>query len=245
MKVQIEVTTRCNFDCFYCAGRDMEQKDMSYENYLEIIKSHTSQHGIPHLVSLQGEGEPTLNKSFFKMAAHVRSIGSDPYSITNGTYKYPDHFTESFTKIGVSLDSLNPIEATEIGRHNLDRVINFILEVKTFLDVTIQTVAIASDVDAIGAWCREHNLKHIVQYLQPKPDYQYRYPQRIVFHHKPKIFRCDYIADDRMRYYTIDSIKLPCPFIKDTSSFVSTEDLLEQFSRKEIPKSCTGCTVLK
>jgi MoaA/NifB/PqqE/SkfB family radical SAM enzyme len=64
MLVQFEITTRCNFDCFYCAGRAMRQGDMSYEVFIDLLARHVERNGTPDTVSLQGEGEPTLHHDF-------------------------------------------------------------------------------------------------------------------------------------------------------------------------------------
>lgn len=37
MRTQLEITTRCNFDCFYCSGREMRQGDMHYETFTGLI----------------------------------------------------------------------------------------------------------------------------------------------------------------------------------------------------------------
>ena len=84
MFAQIEFTTRCNFDCFYCAGRLMRQGDMPYETFTGLIDQHIAKYGVPGVVSLQGEGEPTLHHDFIRLAEFVRSRGATPYTITNG-----------------------------------------------------------------------------------------------------------------------------------------------------------------
>jgi len=111
LNLQIELTTRCNFDCFYCAGRDMPQVDMSFELFEQRLQEHIAKHGVPTEVSLQGEGEPTLHRDFFRMAERVRDIGSVPYTITNGTHKYPERFIGLFPRLGVSVDTMNEEEA--------------------------------------------------------------------------------------------------------------------------------------
>lgn len=56
--VQIEITRKCNFEYFYCAGRHMKQENMSWELFNEIL-------GKPapgsNTVALQGEGESTAH----------------------------------------------------------------------------------------------------------------------------------------------------------------------------------------
>lgn len=244
MNVQIEVTTRCNYDCFYCAGRDMEQRDMPFDAYLAVMDNHVARHGLPRQVSLQGEGEPTLNKAFFEMAAHARSIGAEPYTITNGTYRYPEHFRESFRAIGVSIDSLDPGEAERIGRYNLERVLEFVDAASKFVEVIVHTVALSPSSFAVTEWCRKRGLRQIVQPLQAKDDYRQRYPGRVVLLHRPKLFQCGYLSKDIMRYYAVDGSEFPCCFIKDANSYRSIDDLRATLARGTVPPSCAGCSNL-
>ena len=46
----------------------MRQGDMPYEMFTELLHRHVTKHGIPDVVSLHGEGEPTLHHDFFRMA---------------------------------------------------------------------------------------------------------------------------------------------------------------------------------
>ena len=242
MRVQIELTTRCNFDCFYCAGRDMPQGDMPYAHCMQILEQHVPRYGVPQQVWLQGEGEPTLHAQFFELAAAVRALGSTPYTITNGTHKHPEKFIEHFDVLGVSVDTLDEPTAKKIGRHNLARVIDFIDAVRGGLRVNIHTVAIAADLPRIRQFCAQRGLRHVVQPLQPKPDYSYRYPQL------PKItrtrsgrFSCSYLSQPRMRYYALDGSELPCCFIKDTSAYQGLAAIHEIAGRGETPPQCEGC----
>src|SRR5581483_11858571 len=107
MMLQFEITTRCNFDCFYCAGRAMRQGDMPFGTFKDLLGCHVARNGVPSRVSLQGEGEPTLHHDFFRMAEYVRALGSTPYTITNGTYKHPERFVGLFPRVGVSVDTLD------------------------------------------------------------------------------------------------------------------------------------------
>jgi len=56
---QIEVTTICNFDCYYSAGRDMEQRHMEMDVFARILTRFAPFTGMT--VSLQGEGAQTLH----------------------------------------------------------------------------------------------------------------------------------------------------------------------------------------
>jgi hypothetical protein len=60
------------------------------------------------------------------MAEFVRDRGATPYTITNGTYKYPEPLVGLFPEIGVSVDTLDEAAARRIERYNLPRVLSFI-----------------------------------------------------------------------------------------------------------------------
>lgn len=244
MDVQVEVSTRCNFDCFYCAGRDMAQGDMPLERFQAIVDSHVARYGVPRRLSLQGEGEPTLNREFFAMAAYARAIGAEPFTITNGTYKYPDRFLTDFRQIGVSIDTLDPEEASSIGRHNLERVIEFVDSLRGKLEITIFSVAVSSSVQQVRQWCHRRGLRHMVQPLQGKDDYSRRYPQRVVLQRQPTKFRCGLLDEDRMRYYDLAGHEMPCCFIKDTSAFESIAELRSSLAARRVPIACSGCAHL-
>ena len=242
MRVQIELTTRCNFECFYCAGRGMNQGDMPYDDFERILDKHVARYGVPEEVMLQGEGEPTLHKRFFDMAAKVQSIGSIPNTITNGTYKHPKQFFESFRDVGVSLDTLDERTAERIGRSALQRVIRNIEILAESVRVTVYSVAIAKDLHAVRQFCRERGLRHFVQPLQTKPDYARRYPDfPISGGSRRGEFWCGNIAYPLKRYYALDGTELPCCYIKDLSLFNGYEEMAAQAARGVTPDVCTGC----
>ncbi|WP_426336541.1 radical SAM protein [Pseudoduganella sp. R-31] len=245
MDVQVEVSTRCNFDCFYCAGRDMAQGDMPLERFRAIVDRHVARYGVPRRLSLQGEGEPTLNRDFFAMAAYARTIGAEPFTITNGTYKYPEHFLADFRQIGVSIDTLDACEAASIGRHNLERVIEFVENLRGKLDITIFSVAVSASVQPVREWCRKRGLRHMIQPLQGKDDYSRRYPQRIQLHRQPTEYRCHLLENDGMRYYDLSGGEMPCCFIKDASRFESIAALRSILEERKVPLPCAGCAHLR
>ena len=120
MLFQIEVTTHCTFTCFYCAGRDMAQRHMDWPVFEQILAC------IPagqHVVSLQGEGEPTLHPRFWDMVSGVRARGFAPTTITNGYEIDPVRMAAELPNVAVSIDTLDEAEATRIGRLKLHRVL--------------------------------------------------------------------------------------------------------------------------
>lgn len=178
MIAQIEITTICNYNCFYCAGRSMEQKQMSYEDFQEIVL------GLPKSVTqvnLQGEGEPMLNKHFFMMANFVKYSGLKPYTITNGTVINNDNIKDIailFNKIGLSIDSMDHKESKSIGRFLNEKAINAAYLLKEHFDpkrILIHTVNYGQDMKKLNEWCSDNGFRHFIQPLQQKEDYVINY----------------------------------------------------------------------
>lgn len=67
--IQIEPTTRCNYTCGFCAGRHMQQRDLSFSQFIGLMDSVEN---LQHL-ELQGEGEPLLHPQFFSMIEYAQS----------------------------------------------------------------------------------------------------------------------------------------------------------------------------
>ena len=106
--LNIEPTTYCNFDCWYCVGRHMKQAHLTYENFVKVIDGSPS---LKHL-SLVGEGEPMLNKRFFDMVGYAKARGIRVGIVSNGSI-----FSRSIVKkicdseldyIQISIDSSDP-----------------------------------------------------------------------------------------------------------------------------------------
>ncbi|HSW11869.1 MAG TPA: radical SAM protein [Solimonas sp.] len=244
---QIEITTICNYRCFYCAGRDMPQRHMPMEQFLGILDR------LPpdvRRVSLQGEGEPTAHNRFRDMVAAVRERGMTPYTITNASLiRDPQWFAEVFPSIGISIDTLDAELSESIGRIKLHRALKGVDRLIAAMGaqrIVLHTVDFGQPLDAIRAWAQAEGFgRHVVQPLQGKPDYvrSYRHKVRVseAPTRAPSALQCRYLERDFMRYYTLDGIELPCPFIKDTTSFSSAAELRGSLAAGQVPKVCTGC----
>jgi MoaA/NifB/PqqE/SkfB family radical SAM enzyme len=196
---------------------------------------------VPDTVSLQGEGEPTLHREFFRMAERVRALAGMPYTITNGTYKHPEHFIGLFPRVGVSIDTLDAAAAAKIGRYNLPRVLSFVETLSPHVEIVIHSVAHGTHTPAIAAWCRERGYRHMMQPLQGKPDYSRRYLPQVKMSIPRGSFSCIYLERNRMRYYTLAGTEMPCCFIKDESQFESIVAMRRQQEEGSCPSCCTGC----
>jgi MoaA/NifB/PqqE/SkfB family radical SAM enzyme len=115
--LNIEPTTRCNFNCWYCIGRHMKQEDIDVGNFAKVLDNFPS----VKTIALVGEGEPLLHKDFFKMAHMAKDRGIRVMIISNGSA-----FSKSVIKqiceaeiayIGISIDS---IDAETFARSRLD-----------------------------------------------------------------------------------------------------------------------------
>lgn len=106
--LNIEPTTRCNFNCWYCIGRSMVQADIDFDGFVSAINNFPTL----QIVAIVGEGEPLLHKQFFDMVKVCKDRGLRVVTVSNGS-----PFSESVVKklcesgvdyIAVSIDSIDP-----------------------------------------------------------------------------------------------------------------------------------------
>lgn len=241
---QIEITTKCNFRCFYCVGRSMPQRHMTEETMADILGRLTPG---KHLVSLQGEGEPTLHPRFWDWAAHLGATGCIPYTITNGSRIDPDMANRHFPTLGISLDTMDEEEARRIGRYKLHRVLRNLDSLQARLGperLVVHTVDYGQSLGPLIEFLRERKLhRHIVQPIQSKYDYALRYPGHPVAtpHVKYVAGPCRYLARPLMRYFDVNGKELPCCFIKDAREFPGMGALRQQMANGHVPTVCEGC----
>lgn len=242
--IQIEITTACNFRCFYCVGRNMPQQHMQQDIFDAILASLSKERCT---VSLQGEGEPTLHPNFLALAKQVVKANKIPYTITNGSNIDPVLIAELFPQIGVSLDTVTPEEANRIGRHDLKRVLSNLdrlLEHMAPDRIIVHTVNYGQPMEQLQTFLQDRGLiRHVIQPLQAKDDYRQRYPGYLkqsgnepIYH-----FHCRYLQQPLMRYFDVTGREMPCRYIKDTSRFVTTKDIRISLIQKKVPECCIGC----
>ena len=107
--IQVEPTTRCNFQCRFCAGRHLPQKDMTLDTFAHVLRSS---HAVRH-IRLQGEGEPLLCPGFFEMIEMAKSHHPEVRvsTITNGSLlsANANRLVQSgLQHVSVSIDSADP-----------------------------------------------------------------------------------------------------------------------------------------
>ena len=109
----IEVTNRCNLTCPTCplgtdqAYQGYSKADISYDQFKKIVDQ------IPSLVylTLQGVGEPLLNKDIMKMIQYCTGRGIATYINTNGTVltenKSKELIEAGLSNLSISINSFD------------------------------------------------------------------------------------------------------------------------------------------
>lgn len=251
--IQIEVTTICNFKCFYCAGRTMPQKHMRREVFESILEKISGNSGMT--VSLQGEGEPMLHPEFWGWVEAVCARGLKVTTISNGSLIDAVRCAKHLDNIGISIDTLDAKQAHNLGRYNLPRVLRnlqSLCEAMGSHRLRVHTVDFGQDLRPLRDFVKKMGLQHhIVQPLQDKEDYTRNYPEADVLHaassksRKIDAYSCSFLEMPRMRYFNIEGIELPCCFIKDLAGYKSIDKLKESLANKQVPSCCAGCRYLQ
>lgn len=242
MLAQIEITTHCNYECFYCAGRAMPQQHMGWDDFLGILARLPAP---TRAVSLQGEGEPTTHPRFWEMAREVAQRGWLPTTISNGSHLDIDMAARWLADIGISLDTVDADEATRIGRYKLHKVLPTVERLLAAVGprrLFVITTDYGQPLAALRHWLAERGIRrHLVQPLQSKEDYAGRYRDRAPLRAWRYHYRCRYIEAPSMRFFDLAGTMMPCCFIKDTRRFASIEAIAAALQAREVPACCQGC----
>jgi MoaA/NifB/PqqE/SkfB family radical SAM enzyme len=222
----------------------MEQKDMSWDTFTTIIDKLKD----TSVIKLQGEGEPTLWKYWWEGVDYVYSRGHIPYSIINGSVVDIEKIIKYFKRISISLDSIDEETCKSIGRHNVKKVMQNILLLKSHKQtvVDVQITNVGQDLKSTLLWLKENNIFYNINQLSVKSDYVSVYPEnkKIIFKvpdDKAKAITCDFLNGNKNNpFYTIDGVELPCCYIKEPQGF-SREAALLSFKDKIVPNHCLGC----
>jgi MoaA/NifB/PqqE/SkfB family radical SAM enzyme len=203
-----------------------------------------------HVVSLQGEGEPTMHPQWWSLVDEVKALGHHVTTITNGYLVDTTRLAQVLDDIAVSVDTLDEAEATRIGRYKLPRVLESVERLIAAMGaerVRIATTDYGQDLSPLKHWVESLGIKHhVIQPLQTKTDYAYRYPDKVTPKPMPKTLKltCRYLEAPIMRYYDLQGVEMPCCFIKDASKFASIESLRTTLAEGQTPNSCVDCRYL-
>ena len=229
------------YGCFYCAGRDMKQRHMAWDLFERLLA------GVPagdHVVSLQGEGEPTVHPRFWDMVDAVRRRGLRPFTITNCSHVDAARFAASFPTFAVSIDTLDPAEADRIGRYKIDGMLKNLDALCAPMDpgrIHIMTVDYGQPLTAVREFARTRGSGTPFSRCRRKDDYAERYPDRITAQPRPYTYRCRYLDQPLRRYYDVEGREYPCCFIKDHRRHEPIETLRAKMAARQMPAACEGC----
>jgi MoaA/NifB/PqqE/SkfB family radical SAM enzyme len=190
--LNIEPTTRCNFRCWYCIGRHMEQRDIRKDDFVKVL-DHAP--GI-RSIALVGEGEPLLHSDFFAMAAMAVARGIKVVIISNGSLLNDENVKRlcesGVAYVSISLDSTDPARfASSRINGNLPAVLGNIQRLRTYRDANgyqYPKIAIKGtlfdysedEMPEIVKLAREHGAEifESFQPLNPKHSYVDIYPEK-------------------------------------------------------------------
>jgi len=132
--IQLEPTTKCNFDCVMCTRSTFSperlNKDLSLIEFKKILQE------IPSIrrIKLQGIGEPFLNKYLEEILQYGKQKNISFDTVTNGSLLHKKiNLIPYFDSVTISLDSTDKKIFEKIRRHsNYDLIINNLKKI-TFL----------------------------------------------------------------------------------------------------------------
>lgn len=189
--LNIEPTTRCNFNCWYCVGRHMRQEDIRLEDFVSILDNFPSVRAI----GLVGEGEPLLHKEFFTMAKIARDRGIRVMIISNGS-AFSTSVVQKLCEaevayVSISIDSADPATfASSRIDGDLNKIWQGIERLRTYRDehgYRFPRIAVKGtlfshtedEIPAIVAAAKSHGVEifESFQALNPMTKYVRIYPQ--------------------------------------------------------------------
>lgn len=111
--LQIEVTSRCNFNCEYCMRQFWENtpRDMSLDTFKEILNNFQAERTV-----LYGFGEPLIHEDIEEMAK-LASKDSEVVLVTNGSLSV-ERVLKHVDLLGISLDSVDPEYLKRVRRNS-------------------------------------------------------------------------------------------------------------------------------
>lgn len=239
MLYQIEVTTYCNLQCFYCPIETIENTHMKYEKFCKIVDEFEPK----SIVRLQGIGESFLHPKFYEMVLYIKQKGHIADVITNGTTKIESKYIELLDSIGFSIDTLNKIQAKKSKRDKIEATLENLFEIyiKNPKKVKIFAVDYGQDLSSLIELSKKYHIPLTVQNLQNKTSYQNKYQ----IEKKPYLnYSCKYIENDVMKFYFVDGSIAPCHYIVKKEITKSKEEIKKMLDKKIVPKCCNQCDEL-
>jgi MoaA/NifB/PqqE/SkfB family radical SAM enzyme len=227
--INIEPTTRCNFNCWYCVGRDMKQEDIRSEDFGRMLDN------FPQLktVALVGEGEPLMHKDFFDMAQMAKDRNIKVMIISNGSA-----LSQSVVKklcetevayISISIDSFDPATfASSRIDGDLEKVLTGIRRLRDYRDangfkfpkIALKGTLFSHTIDQLPAIVDMAKANGVeifesFQVLNPMKNYVRIYPKA----HIPELLSIDSVstAIDRDTVYAREQLQPMSDFLVENN----------------------------
>jgi hypothetical protein len=216
---------------------------MSWEDFYFLIP-RTRQ----RVVSLQGEGEPTLWPHFIDAVHLLKKMGFKVTTITNGSTSRVLEVIDKLDSVMVSIDTMDEKLADDIGRHNLPKVLKNLEGLKPYASkIIITSVDFGQSLVDVRKYAVSMGFRWTSQKLQPKDDYKRIYPQGwspVVFTPKGKKLSCTFLSNHWLDFYNIDGLHRPCCYIKSNEP-VDPLDMYRKLSVGIVPHTCSGCSKIE
>ncbi len=189
--LQLEPSTRCNFNCWYCIGRSMEQADIGVDDFV---------HALDHFPTLKtlvfmGEGEPLLHKDFFHMVKMARDRNIHVITVSNASM-FNKHIIKKIcesgiTYLAISVDSADAktFAKSRVGG-NLNKIWQGVENLAKYRDeqgykypvIGLKGTLLEPDKNEIPAIIKEAKRRKVdvlesFQSLNPMPVYIKSYPK--------------------------------------------------------------------
>lgn len=128
-KIYIEITNRCNLNCSFCSKVEKKKKDMSLEEFEEVLKKIKD---YTNYIYLHVKGEPLLHQNIIKMIGLAKNYHLKVNLTTNGTL-----FKEKAKELG-NCTNLNKINFSLHSENNNENYFKDIFDnIKYLNNITV------------------------------------------------------------------------------------------------------------
>ncbi len=105
----IELTKKCNFDCFYCYNSHLNEDELSTAQWIQLLK-RLAKSGM-HTIELTG-GEPTLRDDFWTIFESIKNDFKRIAILTNGSFDETFfnnmlYYSDYIHAMNISLDAVD------------------------------------------------------------------------------------------------------------------------------------------
>lgn len=192
------------------------------------------------MVLMQGTGEPLLHPHFWEMVVYTKFKGHKVGIITNGTVLIEDEQLELIDTIGISIDTLCSETAKRSGRPDPMPIVNVLTYYHTVTPEKIRIYAVdyGQDLYPLKSFAELLGIRLTIQQIQRKTSYQKRYTTpKLPYKH----LRCRYVEKEIHRYFFVNGKQVPCAYMIDVDSALSTEEVSNSFHHGIVPQCCSQC----